>query len=727
MFFNNLLNTEQGSRLFRSFVEVNPEICTETLNREFGKLSIEELLKVGPGRRNLVWSLEKLCFWANTFPLASKTLLLFAAAENETWGNNATNQFLQLFHIFLPGTQAVLADRIKIIRLALSSKIKEIRAIGVKALGSALNTYHFSRTGGVEEQGSRAPQKDARPKTWAEIFEYWAVCLDLLTDIICSKDKLEELARKQIADNIHGLLTHGQTSKIEEIINLITEKNPKYWPNAISNIKLTLKYDQTAMPSEVKLKIESILGKLSPISLTDKIKDIITSPAWEHSQGEGGHYIDVSAVRARQFADELVSSKIDFDDYLPQILVGDQRQAYTFGQRLGELIKNKKEFVEYVLNRLRAVDNDGNPMVLAGFLSTSNEKPLIEKTLDTIADDKKLYVYLVDITRLIKPEEIDLKRVLSLFKKGLIQAQTLNMFIYGSVLDHLSYASIENFCRQIMGHGAGGLWVALNIAFMYSFQTKERWDSLRFLFRELLFKTDILLGQKASIMDAYNWEESCKKLLTNYGKDEELAIEITKGILKAANKEDFEKYLFDFHAKPVLRVLLTNYLENVWPLLGEAFLSEDYLLIFNLEVLIGSRFEIAEEKKGPLFTVHKDFILKWCEDNYPKAPRIIAELMPLYIKDEETGKTVWHPLAKNILDKFGQDENILKAISANMGSFSWTGSLVPYYQMQLELMEALREHTIDQVREWALKGISLYKEQIKQESARDAERDFGIL
>ena len=143
-----VLNTARGSRIFRSLVEVNPIAAACGLEDAFGDASREELLEVGPGRRNLVWALEKLCFWEETFPVAARLMLSLAAAENETWGNNATGQFLQLFHLCLSGTQAAPKARLNVIDDALNSAVFEKRALAIKALGKAFENPLFLADGG---------------------------------------------------------------------------------------------------------------------------------------------------------------------------------------------------------------------------------------------------------------------------------------------------------------------------------------------------------------------------------------------------------------------------------------------------------------------------------------------------------------------------------------------------------------------------------------------------
>ena len=71
----------------------------------------------------------------------------FAWAENETWGNNATYQFLQLFHVYLPGTQASLLERYKFLNDVYQPYNQEKLDLIIQALGSGLKVRYFGRAG----------------------------------------------------------------------------------------------------------------------------------------------------------------------------------------------------------------------------------------------------------------------------------------------------------------------------------------------------------------------------------------------------------------------------------------------------------------------------------------------------------------------------------------------------------------------------------------------------
>jgi hypothetical protein len=133
------LNTDIGARCLRSLAQVAPVDVVEALEREFGSLDLQSLRKdVGPGRRWLIWTLDALSWEPSTFQQTMRLLLRFAAAENETWGNNATGEFIQRFRVQLPGTSVDLAERLKCLSSLLESAEQEELPILVSGLTAAI-------------------------------------------------------------------------------------------------------------------------------------------------------------------------------------------------------------------------------------------------------------------------------------------------------------------------------------------------------------------------------------------------------------------------------------------------------------------------------------------------------------------------------------------------------------------------------------------------------------
>lgn len=719
-----VLNTEEGSRLFRSLVEVNPQATVAALNHVLGSWNREQLLEVGPGRRNLIWALEKLCFWSDTFPIAAKLMLAFAAAENETWGNNATNQFLQLFHVFLSGTQAPPDQRLLIIEDALKSSVPECRILAIKALGSALETHDFVRMGGIETQGSRVPQEDWRPKYWSEAFEYWEKCIDILTSISCSNE-FDDLARQQIAKNIRGLVQYGRADKLEAAVKSIIEKKGPYWPEALEEVKNTISYDVQKMPEDIKARLQEWVEMLTPRALPDKLRSIVTTPPREYEKDSNGNLMVVSKKNAVALADEIEASGESWYEYLPIILQGQQREGYTFGRRLGEITEDPEIFISHAIKHLSEIpQEEANPYVLAGFLATIQDRELASSTLEKISSDEKLYNHIIDLTRLIKPSETDLNRVLSIVNSGKIPVESLHSFAHGSVLSHLSTRIITSFCEKITHYGLEGHWCALNILFLHCFGDENRWAASKDLFRSILLADGLLLKNGQSFHpETYYWEETAKKLLTSEEKDIELAEHIAEDIVFSCKQRNFSPYV-DYTVQPILEILLTRYLDISWPTISECLLSDDWRTVFNLTHLLSPRIG-GDGGSGVLSVVDSDFLFRWCKDNSPKAPTVISRIMPLFSKEGDS--CTWHPFAKSIIDNFGSIKEVLSEISANMGSCGGWGSLIPHYQQRVSLMDELKNHPLPEVRQWAIGNLEWLNELIRHEVMREEEWDLGIL
>jgi hypothetical protein len=94
--------------------------------------------------------------------------------------------------------------------------------------------------------------------------------------------------------------------------------------------------------------------------------------------------------------------------------------------------------------------------------------------------------------------------------------------------------------------------------------------------------------------------------------------------------------------------------------------------------------------------------------------------VPIYGEDNNLYST-WHPTAKRLIDKFGDIEDVLSHLSSNMGTYSWSGSVVPLLEAKKELFKSIENHQIQLVSEWATKYLSYADEQIRQEKNKDEE------
>jgi hypothetical protein len=176
--------------------------------------------------------------------------------------------------------------------------------------------------------------------------------------------------------------------------------------------------------------------------------------------------------------------------------------------------------------------------------------------------------------------------------------------------------------------------------------------------------------------------------------------------------------------KPLVRQLLENYSQEVWPLLSEAIATSDPHQQYRLTEMLGAEDDFERAGPSVLSAVPDTLLREWCVSNPEVGPRFVAGATEVLVESDEGCQL--SPRAKYLLDEFGDSKEVRSALSANMGTFSWSGSVVPYYEKEIIALEPLLQHGKQLVREWADRKILYLKKQIKIEKIQDAEEKWGI-
>lgn len=166
-------------------------------------------------------------------------------------------------------------------------------------------------------------------------------------------------------------------------------------------------------------------------------------------------------------------------------------------------------------------------------------------------------------------------------------------------------------------------------------------------------------------------------------------------------------------------LLLSNYFDEAWPVFSAALLNQrDDLLALRCRPPF-SPFREAETYSAIFLNLRRrERVLQWCDQHRNRAPKRLLEMLPLY---DEAGNR-FSDFVITLIDRYGDQEDVLNSLGCNMGSFSWVGSLVPLYEKQLSCITPLTEHPIEAVRVWARRTQSSLKEKIRREANTDEER-----
>ena len=362
--------------------------------------------------------------------------------------------------------------------------------------------------------------------------------------------------------------------QIESTLNRISKRHGP-WPAARSAINDSLEFEGPRFQPEVRDRLTALAETLQPVTLIDQLRLLISVPSWEHQKGIDGHYVDMSQVRAEALADKLAAERDNWFEYLPLLLQGRTASRPAFGNRLAKGTGDPWLFINSALSDLRAIPKEKrNGAVLAGFLSGVTDRSVVTAVLERIKNDPELLAEIVELTRLTKPVKEDLARLVSLLQSGTIAVERLAAFAYNSVLDHLPADEVIRFCQSLGGSSPVGPIYGFHILYMDCLHRNDRWDSCRLAFHNLLSNEGVVDEIHKDSMLAHAWQETMAKLLTSGPRDDELAIRVTKAIVKSAASEKFS-YGANHYITPILTILFTKYFESAWPIFGAALISDD--------------------------------------------------------------------------------------------------------------------------------------------------------
>jgi len=712
-----VLNTELGSRLFRSFVEVNPIAVAQNFKRQFFNKQTEDLLKVEAGRRNIVWTLEKLCFDKRTFTDGAKVLLQFAIAENETWANNATSQFLHLFNTHLSGTEADLTERWKIIEWALNKGDKAHYEFAIKAMKIGLNFGHVSRMGGAEQQGSRK-LVDNNP-TWKEIEEYWKSILNKLLEIIKSENKYSDLASDAIANSIRTMFHIRMGELILPFLIEISEMKNNDWDEGLKGLKFARRYEKHSISQR---ELEEINSLVELLTKTDFSTKYLTLSSSYHLDNDDSYSSEKVIERIIKLADEFIADNISWEETFTSFYKNQQVFSYHFGKRLSQLLKDDKikinRFIDYSLEIISQIpQEERNFTVLGGFISNSNyaiKKEFYTKLFNSSEFNSQLF-YFLSIDKSGK-DYFDL--LFQLIDNEVYDVSSFYAFTYSNVLKQLNFEELNAFSEKLFAYGDDGYAVVFDLFADLSYGDEAKKKLLTPIYKKCILKLGFNRKFRRQL-DDYKWTEVISFIISDE-KEVDFAKFINRSVIDSITWEN--SYHLDHNIQKVYEILLKLHFNSIWNDLSGALLSneEHYIKFYGLKHIFGSHIGGVGRGVGVLFDGDIDSIFNWCANNKPLAPMRLAELTPIF-DNNNTEYTKWHPLALRLIDEYGDINEVRDHLSSNMGTYSWTGSVVPFLESKKELFRKLTNHKTESVREWAVSYIDYLNKDIEREKNRDAE------
>ncbi|MHB1098534.1 MAG: hypothetical protein ACYCZR_03155, partial [Burkholderiales bacterium] len=705
------LNTKFGSKCLDNLTHIDPDAVSETIERVFGQLTFDELSAAHDGRRSLIWALEKLVFRRATFDRSARLLRRLAVAENETWGNNATGQFKQLFQLYLSGTEAEPAARLLVLDEGLASNDERERGLCVDALGQMLDAGHFSRSGGSEQIGSGERLEDWRPQTYGEIRDFHRAGVSRLTDIATGGSPQAEKAKHLLAGHIRGLLSQLPVPEVRQLIDPIVARTG-FWPEVVSGISSWLYFDSREAPADYVTEVRQLFDDLLPTDLIDLA--VLYTNGWKaelhdpDSQYDASpnakHDFDYSSRKAREIADLIARDAGLVERAVERLACSDVQGAYPFAHQLSQASADPASLFTLAVKAAEDSPSPANRGFFGGIIGGADEQDsrLSKAMVKEALQSEKLRTDAIALIGSGKLNDDDIKLVISLVQSGDVLPTQAASLSYGRGFDHLSQSQFLPLLEELERHGANGLWVILDIVLMYLYGgTKQPEPPLVKLLKRVI-TTPALMEATRNNMDGYHLQEAIGKLVKMGEVSGPYAAKLVKQLLRICKKQAGHVfYDLDDPARKALGALIELHPKVVWDEISKKLLSPKWDIRYYTESLLGDRHTNDDHlARGLLFPVPSELILEWVRKDPATRAIPAAAWIPVAVKNSD-GSLSWDPELERFVSEFGDVPDVMPAISKRLHPSSWWGSLAPYLEPVIPLIESWRTHPKGEVRRWA--------------------------
>jgi hypothetical protein len=418
---------EAAGRLLRASAAIIPTQVADAIRELLAAASNDDLLRLP--RRDLVWALQILLWWPETWESAVEGLYLLAQHENETWSNNATGVFPSAFTIYLSGSTVPYGVR----AAWLAQRIAEAGPENVELLANAavagLGVHHSRVRVGFRGGGEPA---DWQPETGEEYVESRRTAWHLL---LALRDRAEGTAREAVTKRLGQALRVVYGARLADQIH--DDLRARTWSvpersDLAAGLRDVLQYEEP--PAEIRDEIQALHDSLLGDDLNSRLPIILGMRLWDlHADRATIHDVPPLLVATADRLAERQGDGIELALSTGQELV-DQETRYALFRLVTQRLGAERVGAE----ALRVRDW---PAVSAA-LSVADElgeSTWADRVLDELSQDEPERV--PELLSFVDLNDERIERVLVLVEEGRAPGAALARLLYGARIRSLDEAN----------------------------------------------------------------------------------------------------------------------------------------------------------------------------------------------------------------------------------------------------------------------------------------------
>jgi hypothetical protein len=645
---------------------------------------LEELRAQSRSRRDLVWTLEKLAWHRRTFTRAADSLLRLALAENETYANNATGTWVDLFGTILPGTAATPAERVEYLQRVLRDPRPEVRLLAISGAARSL-AHHESITVSGELQGGVLVEPRGMPATYEEAGEYRRSMIALIALLLEDDDPtVRQSAEDTLIEAVHPVID-DRFARDFLALTLLQMKGASLQRLRTEVEHILSLYERR--PAEerpaVVERLEALLRRLPAPSKMEELQVLVHLRRWDFPDGELKSRIEAAVAALESDADRQSAL-----DLFKQDLPADWELGRAFAVVHGE--------AETTVDALIS-DFSINSTGLVGYLSG-----LVETGRESAFDD---------FLGSEKAQRLDLKSRLTVAVRGPVTDQVRARVLAGlrelPVADgtHVLFGWLSNLSDDDIDTILDD-WLT-RVSSQRDYSALVDWfnlwlhnkDAIPDRLRDRAFRLVMLRREYPDISrQRWDWCRIAGGLASEHGVElARLVLDLVDSGLLMIHEDREEAELLSRCAQ--------KHPQAVWDDVARRLADGSWRLPMQMRGWF-------------LNAVPVEVVQEWVGTDVERA-RLVASIAT-------PGGEEPTPVARFLLDKFGEDRKVASGLWSSFVSGFWFGPESEYLSRQIEQLNGWRQRPDEPlgVRNWAREMIEGLEVRRAAALEREAERDF---
>lgn len=716
---NEFLTSEAGTNFLSILAEADPHATLSLLNSTFGTWPHEQLQQWETGWQHIVWALEKIAVWEDTFTGAARLLGEMALVDHTNYSNNSKGIFLGLFMsgVGWAPTQAPPELRFLIIADLMRSTDSARKELGLEACKSWLRTHGGSRIVGVEYQGLRPTIQFWRPKTYGELFDGLLKIWNFVWEESrgwSGSDKIT--AYRTLMESAPGLVQISSIAdSVLDTIFLIASDSIADKKNIVQFVIHQLKYRTKDLSEEIISRINDLDVFLTGDSFRERFnRYILYTDSDEDYDFIDGELKDnpLPTERVQRLAEEVVLQPQLIDELLELFINSVGRRLFEFGNQLAHttgytLTERIIETQELALPDLHTQFIGG---YLTGIKAQNNEE--WEKVLLSLLTSESLRPVGVDLVFRTGTTEKIVDELIRLYKERKVASHAFSRLgMFGGNEDVLSQHAVEEILKILSGQpDERALSIVIESADYYYCRENKDIELPEDLIYNIITMEEAF-ERNQETMVGYHWHRLVTLFRRQFPhRDLALFEHIITRLSSSLRAVDYGCRIADDIAR--------DHPDEVWEIVASN-LDKGEECSWYISSWLEDETDFGEKgTSGAIRFFEPETVMGWVKEDPKKRVKILAGCLPKSLNSNEGGA-----LTRMFLEEYAEDRKTADRIISHFWSGGWTGPESIYRSKQREVARRwLSETESPKIRAWLTLYIDYLSTIIERKQIQEERR-----